>query len=529
MSPSFFRPEGCQSSCTCVSANDCPVIASDRRRRVQQQAGLNALIAMAAQASVGMADPTATTVIYRARLWVPDREAVRDSYRDADKAGRSLQAADTPRARPSAMFARLMSDTMVRNSLALMLSSALQASLGFAFWILMAHLFTTSDVGIASSLISATTLIAYFALAGMNTTLVRFLPSAQDVGTLITAALLLVTCCAAVIGSIYLLLTPIVAPRLSFIEHSPVEMAGFVVLTAAAAVNLLTDSVFMAARKAGYCALTDGAVGGISKIIAGVLLAGTGAFGLFSASVGGFAAAAVCSLALIVTALHWHPSIRSPVQVLKPLFRFSSANYAANALNLLPSVIVPVIVLDRLGAQSAAYYFVAFQIAALLYAAVYAVESAFFAEGSQAGSDWRSIRRRSMRLAMTLFIPAGVVLALASHWIMLAFGSQYSHNASASLELLAAAVVPMAICSWSWTVLKLSGRLTMLVFSNAVYALGVCSSAWVMTSRGLTAMSAAWFVGATLGAVAATVPASTASRKTPAHRKIMRSRPTPLT
>jgi pimeloyl-ACP methyl ester carboxylesterase len=39
-------------------------------------------------------------------------------------------------------------------------------------------------------------------------------------------------------------------------------VAGFVLLTSVAAVNLLTDSVFIASRKASYCALTDGGVSG---------------------------------------------------------------------------------------------------------------------------------------------------------------------------------------------------------------------------------------------------------------------------
>ena len=72
-------------------------------------------------------------------------------------------------------------------------------------------------------------------------------------------------------------------------------------MTSAAAVNLLTDSVFVASRKAGFCALTDGAVGGLSKIIFGVILVGTGAYGLFSAAAGGLAAASLVSIVLIVT------------------------------------------------------------------------------------------------------------------------------------------------------------------------------------------------------------------------------------
>jgi O-antigen/teichoic acid export membrane protein len=130
---------------------------------------------------------------------------------------------------------------MVRNSLYLMLSSALQASLGFAFWIIVARLFSPADVGRASSLISATTVIAYLALLGLNSTLVRFLPTAQNRDALITAGLLLVAGCGAGIGLLYVLATPLIAPRLAFVAHHAGLAAGFVLLAAAASVNLLTD------------------------------------------------------------------------------------------------------------------------------------------------------------------------------------------------------------------------------------------------------------------------------------------------
>ena len=121
----------------------------------------------------------------------------------------------------------------MRNSLYLMLSSGIQAALGFIFWIVMARLFSTGDVGKASSLISATALIAYFSLFGLNSTLVRFLPTTHDKGPLITGAFILVACAGAAIGLGYILLTPIVAPRLAFVEHQPFLVMGFVLLTAA--------------------------------------------------------------------------------------------------------------------------------------------------------------------------------------------------------------------------------------------------------------------------------------------------------
>jgi O-antigen/teichoic acid export membrane protein len=421
---------------------------------------------------------------------------------------RDVRELGTGPGRLSALLARFSANHMVRNSLYLILSSALQASLGFVFWIVVARLFNPADVGRASSLISATTVIAYLALLGLNSTFVRYLPTAPDRDALITAGLLLVTGCGAGIGLGYVLATPLIAPRLDFIEHHAVLAVGFVLLTAAASVNLLTDSVFIASRKASYCALTDGGIGGTSKILGAVLLAGAGAYGVFGASTGGFAASAVVSVGLIFALLRWRPSLRNPFTTLMPLIRFSAANYAANILNLLPVLVVPLIILDRIGARPAAYYFVAFQIATLLYSAAYAVGETLLAEGSHAGAERRLLLRRSRRFLVAVYLPAVLVVIVAARWVMLVFGPKYSEYGSTSLIWLAIAAVPVAACNWSWTALRLSGHLRAIVLSNAVYTLGICGLAWLLAPRGLALLTAAWPIGSLLAAaVAATAVA----------------------
>jgi len=309
------------------------------------------------------------------------------------------------------------------------------------------------------------------------------------------------------------LLTPLLAPRLAFVAHQPALAAGFVLLTAAASVNLLTDSVFIAGRKAGFTALTDGGVGGITKIVSGLILAGTGSYGLFCASAGGYAAAALASLVLMATALHWRPSIRKPVATLRPLIRFSGANYAGNVLNLLPTLIVPLIVLDRLGAPAAAYYFVAVQMATLLYSAAWAVEQTFLAEGSHQGVDRSELLKRSRRVIAGLCLPGCFVLVVSAHWVLLAFGTRYSQHGTLSLMLLALAALPIAASNWLLTVLRLAGRLRAIVASSVVNAVAICGLAWLLAPRGLTALSAAWPAGSLLGAAVAAVAAAAATTK----------------
>lgn len=420
------------------------------------------------------------------------------------------------RSRWSAIRERVAVDHMLRNSLYLMLNSILQAGFGFAFWIITARLFTAISVGQASSLLSATTVIAYLSLLGLNTTFGRYLPTASNRDALITTGLFAVAVCGTVLGLIYALLTPVLAPSVDFVAKHPLMTVAFALLTAAAAVNLLTDSVFVASRRAGMTALVDGGIGGVGKIVAAVILVGTGAWGLYCASAIGIVLSVVASLLLIVGALRARPTFEYPLKTLRPWMRFSGANYIGNVLYLAPTLAVPVIVLDRLGAAAAAYYFIAFQIASSLFAAALAVEQTFLAEGSQHNVNMRDLRRRSGRTLAVLCVPASIAIIASGHWLLLVFGRQYYEHAGASLTLMALAAGPVAMCNWSLTLLRLAGKLRTIVLTNLIYALGICVLAWIGASHGVTGVAAAWPIGTLIAACVARIAAPRNVR--PRHR-----------
>lgn len=497
-----------QISRTCTEVITYPALQECRADR--QKSGISALIALSVAQAATMPIPVVSDVSGRpvvADLLSPDG--------GAPDGGAGVR--QTPL---KMLLSRLQVDHMLRNSLYLILSAGLQSVLGFAFWIIVARLFSAADVGRGSSLISAIGLISYLAMLGLNNAFVRYLPTAPDRNVLITSGILLVATCGAGLGMLYVLATPVIAPRLAFVAHRPIMAIGFMLLAAAAAVNLLTDSIFIASRKASYTALTDGGVGGSTKIIFAVVLAGTGAYGLFSASVGGFAAAALASLILMATALRWRPTLRNPLQALKPLLKFSGPNYVGSILTLLPTLVVPLIVLDRLGASEAAYYFVAFQIANLLYAAGNAIGQSFLAEGSQAEVDWRTLLRRSLWLLVGLFLPVGLALVVAAHWVLLAFGTRYSEYGTPTLVLLAVAAVPIGANDWLQAVLRLSGGLRAIVSSSAVSAIAICVLAWFLAPYGLSTMTAAWAIGSALGATVAGIAVASIPRyAAPKHRR----------
>jgi O-antigen/teichoic acid export membrane protein len=399
--------------------------------------------------------------------------------------------------------ASLRTDSMVRSALYLILSTGVQAIFGFAFWIVTARFFSTDAVGRASSLISATTLIGFLGLLGLNTTFVRFLPTSRDRGSLITAGLSLVGICSGVVALGYAVLTPVMAPGIAFIAHSAVLAAGFVVLTAAGGMNVLTDSVFIAADRAVYTAWTDGLVGGLSRIAVVVAISGAGAYGIFCASAGGQLAAVIASLIIMAKVLGWRPRIKNLRETLAPVLHFSSANYVANIFLMIPNLAVPVIVLDRLGASPAAYYYVAYQLATLLYQTVFAVEQSFLAEGSHTGTVTRAFLMRSIRILLMLCIPAFILMVLLSHWVLLVFGAKYESHAVTCLIVLSTAVIPIAANNLLLTVLRLANQLKATMISNFCYAAAICGIAWFLAPRGLAATALAWPIGVSVGSVAA--------------------------
>jgi O-antigen/teichoic acid export membrane protein len=400
---------------------------------------------------------------------------------------------------------QLRHNHMVRNSMYSLLSTGLQAGLGFAFWIIAARIFTAPEVGRATSLISATTFIGFIALFGLNSTISRYLPTTSHRDMLLTVAVVTVAVGGTIIALAYVVALPLIAPQLRFVDERVLFAFGFVALTCATTINKLTDYIFIASRRTGINAFLDGGIGGVVRLLLLPVLASSGAYGLYCASAGGFGIVAVVSLILLWTHLHARPKFRGAVKEMMPLLRFSGANYLGNVFNLVPTLVVTLIVLDRLGTSAAAYYFMAFQIANLLYSGAYAVEENFLAEGAHGEERLTSLMWRSAKLLAMMAVPAAIIGAIGAHWIMLVFGHAYAIHGSGALELMALAAIPIAAQNWLITILRLTNQLLAITVSTVVYAVGICGLAWLLAPHGLMMVGAAWLLGSLASVGAATI------------------------
>jgi len=385
-------------------------------------------------------------------------------------------------------------DRIYRSSFFLLVSTVVTAGLGFVFWVVVARFYTPAQVGLATSLISATSLLATLSLLGLNNTLVRFPAAGRARDAQVSRALVLVAGVGCLAGAGYLAGLPLYGARLAFVRDNWLSAAAFTGFCGCAAVSLLIRSVFTAARVPEFNVLIDGLVQGAAKVAVPAVLTGLGVFGIVVAAGVGYAVTVLAAL-LVLRRLGLRADLRTGGTRLREKFRFSVGSHLSNLINLAPVLATPLIVLHHLGAAEAGYYFVAFQIAAMLNAVSTAVGEAVFAEVSHQESRFRELMLRSARIIAAVQVPAAAVVVVGGGLLLRVFGAGYAAHARPLLTVLAVAALPVALNTWSCFALKLAQRIRHLVAANTIMAtlsIGLVS-AWA--DRGLVWIGYAWTVG----------------------------------
>ena len=408
--------------------------------------------------------------------------------------------------RAGVWLVQVRSDHLVRNSFFIMLSTAAMGAFGFLFWLVAARLFTSGEIGVATTLISATILISYLGQFGFDATFVRFLPTSSDRNAEINTGISLVAGGSLLLALAYILVVPSFVPALRFVRSSPLYATGFIVFTALGSINLVTDAVFIAYRAAKYNFIVDGLIQGVSKVALPILVVGLGAFGIFTASTGAALAAVVASIILLIRHFEYRPRLRVSRNVIRHVLSFSALNYVASLLNVMPVLFIPAIVINARGASEAGYYYVAFQMANLLFAGSFAISASLFSEGSYEDGDLHRLAWRAAKYLGLLAVPAVALLSLGGHWLLLAFGREYSQHAGPALAVFGFAVPAVSLNMWSHVMLRLSKQLWALVWSNVVLVLVVCGLTLLWVHHGLTWVALAYLLGNLAAGIAALVP-----------------------
>ncbi len=386
-------------------------------------------------------------------------------------------------------------DNLFRNSIYLMLTTGTMGVFGFFFWVICTHIYTPEQIGIGTTLISAMTLISFVSLLGFNSTFVRFLPTSEKRNEEINTGSILVMGAAALIAIVYILLIPRISPSLNIIRENIWYSIGFIVMVSLASMNSLTDSIFVAYRSAQYNLITDGLITSGTKLILPVIFIGFGSYGIFAAS--GLAASIgmIASVLFLVVTFKYRPRFKIDAESLKKVFHYSFTNYLANLFSIVPTLVLPIIIINHLGSAAAGYYYLAFMIINLLYTVAASVSQSLFAEGSYSENSLERLISHSLKILSVLMIPMGIILALFGPAVLHFFGKSYSAGGGNVIVILAIAAPAVAAYNLGGVLLRIRHHMYTLVFVNIVYASIISGLSLLWIDRGLVWVAVAWTVG----------------------------------
>jgi len=373
-----------------------------------------------------------------------------------------------------------------RNAVYLMLSSGVTAALGFVFWILAARFYSASDVGLASAIISAAGLLALLSTLGLNYGLIRFLSSSGEKSNITINSTFTITGLLSIIFAlIFIAGLSLWSPALIFLRQNLIWLIAFVVFTAAYTLFSLLSSPFIAKRRADFT-MVQNIINALLKLTLIIPLA---AFfhsgGIFASWLIGFVVTAGVVIFLFLPRVQagyrFFPTIRK--EVVNEMARFSLTNYIVVLLQTAPAFVLTLMVVNLLGAEANAYFYIASGVAGLLSAIAGATSTALFAEGSYDEQKLGQNIKRSLKLVLLLLVPAIILVFLIGDKVLLLFGRAYSENATRLLWILAVSALPQSINYIYFGVKRVQKKMKDVIWLTALIAVCTLGLSWLLLPR----------------------------------------------
>ena len=400
--------------------------------------------------------------------------------------------------------------SLYSNALYLMMTSAIASLLGFVFWIIVARFYSPEDVGLASATIAAMALVTSFAGLGLGMGLVRFLPhSGENANSMINTALT-IGILASIVGSfIFIAGLNFWSPALIFIRENPIYLAAFVIFTIASNMLHLTGSTFIAKRQAGFI-VAQNLIFSLLKIPLPILLAAFfHSFGIFASWGISLCVALLLCFLLFLPRVQggYRPFFALNRKVVNDILHFSLANYLADILRGAPILVLPIVVLNLLGAEHTAYFYIAWAIASAPGIVSFGLTTSLFAEGSHDEKRLGLNVWRSLKISCLTLVPAVILILAIAPWLLDLFGGAYAENGVTLLRILALSALPLTINIIFLDVKRVEKKLKVLVGLTAFAAIATLGLTYLLLpGMGIDGAGIAWLI--TQGTIALVVVAS---------------------
>ncbi len=392
-----------------------------------------------------------------------------------------------------------MHDSLRKSSSFLILSSSVGALFGFGFWLICAHLTSSTQIGYSTTLIAYISLISTVTTLGLSNAVIRFLPNHQNKDEYFGTALAITFASTLIIGSLLIETIKYLSPKLNFAISSP-EIFGlllsFLVLTS---IGSIASSSLLAQKDAKNIFVMALWMYPLRIILP---------FFFHNLKIEEILTIILLST-LIGTAYEFyilykkhHKKLKINISSLSDTYKFTFGNLTGTIFGILPGTLIPIIVLNRLGPRLAAFFYIAMLFASLLGIICSSSAQAFLSEASNDKDTTRYMHHfvKGFKNLYSLLVPAALFMAIIGTQLLRFYGYAYYSNGAILLILLCVASLFIGINWLGDSLLNVQKRPLAYGAMNFVNALLVVVAVYGFASKGLMAVGFSW-----LGAQAVTV------------------------
>jgi O-antigen/teichoic acid export membrane protein len=404
----------------------------------------------------------------------------------------------------------LIGDTLVRNSFALMLTTAVTSVFGLVFWAVAARRYETAILGRTTSLVAAATLVAVIGQLNLSTVLGRFLPTAAEksrrlvrscyISSVVLVAILIAIFLAADIGHRYLQ------------DQTSYELL-FAVAAILLTVQAIQDAVLVSLRRSSVVLAENFGIATARLILVVVLAPYLRTTGVAVASVLPAAVASPIVAGYLYRRLLPKHEAASDVPSTLPgrrrLAYFVGAAAVRSVVSTGTTLCIPLLVTAILGLRATAYFTVPWLINTSVGLFLANVSLSYIV---QARFD-RKASRETLRRAMLIGLWVVVISTLAETFIaplmLQLLGASFASHGTTLMRLLGIATPFSAPVSIYVTFNSLDQRVWRLVLLEVAYAILLLGSApTLLRHYGVSGIGWAYLVAQALFGLGSIRPAN---------------------
>jgi O-antigen/teichoic acid export membrane protein len=401
---------------------------------------------------------------------------------------------------PLSTLSNIFKQSLFVNAGFLVAVDAVNSLGGVVYYWVAARLYTSSSVGITSAVLSALSIVSLVSGFGVGNALVRFLPVSSSPSRLINQSFAFNTFNALWVGGIYLYLLLHFKSSLSDIFINHYAVFGFLAFGMLVSINTNLRMSFIAGRKANYFFFKS-LINNTLRVLFALILVSLNFWGLVTAN------ALAMFASVIISVVFFFPRIFTNIRILfdfdlrefLDVLPYSFTTFLSGLFQQLPTLLLPVIVLESLGSSAAGHAQVAWMVGVLLSAPGVSLAASSFAEASNKIIDTNKIYLKSVLMGILITLPLSILVILFSRPILLIFGRSYSMSGNALLMILAIAAPFAVVTGLYFSYLRVVRKIRELVCLSAVLFITTVLVAVLYLPRlGIPAYGVGWLLGQAL-------------------------------